>query len=69
MKQVNAMPENGQFVVMWVFNNKLWASTFKTEEGILYEYNDEESCFEPSGPYFSGFDFSNVQYFVLEHKE
>ena len=45
MRRVNTEPTEGQFVVMWTYNNEVWAETCKIIEGIRYTYNDMEGDF------------------------
>ena len=28
-----------QYVVVWVYGEKIWSATYKHEEGVLYEYD------------------------------
>lgn len=42
MKQLKEMPEEGQFVAVWNFGGELWASSFKVEDDVVYEYGAGE---------------------------
>lgn len=35
MKHVNEMPKNGQFVVVWVYDGKLWSETWRWNNGVV----------------------------------
>lgn len=35
MKHVNEMPKSGQFVVVWVYNGKLWSETWRWNDGVV----------------------------------
>ncbi|AFQ97164.1 putative phage protein [Aeromonas phage Aes508] len=35
MKRVNEMPKNGQFVVVWVYDGKLWSETWRWNDGVV----------------------------------
>ena len=40
MKEVQDLPEEGQFVVVWEYNNKIWSGTFKWKNENLFIYLD-----------------------------
>lgn len=45
--EVVSLPKVGQFVAVWVYNNRVWSSTFRwSEHGTLERYNEEEDRFE-----------------------
>lgn len=53
MKEVEEMPKDGQFVVVFVFEGRVWSHTFRYENGVLMEYieaKDGDSGFELASP-------------------
>lgn len=52
MKQVNEMPIDGQFVVVWENDNGLWSATFMFEEGVLFEYTSSEGDWESCSTHY-----------------
>ena len=70
MKEVQDLPEEGQFVVVWEYNNKIWSDTFKREGEIILNYNGVEDKFEEESgledwSWYSD-DRSNKKIFVTE---
>lgn len=50
MKQVNKMPESGQFVAVYSYNNKVWSGTYLWDDDFLItEYMAGVDEFEPVG--------------------
>ncbi len=47
MKQVDKIPEEGQFVAIYNANNKIWSDTFFNDGGCILQYSDETDDFEP----------------------
>lgn len=45
MKLLKDIPQSGQFVQIWNFNNKLWSATLKWSGDILLRYDDETDDF------------------------
>lgn len=42
MKMIKEMPKEGQFIVIWEYNNKLWSETYEWENNELYHYDSIE---------------------------
>ena len=65
MKEVNEMPENGQFVGVWEFNDHIWCDTYLIEYGVLYVRNSETDDFVDS-PYSADWlaQEDNMKYFI-----
>jgi len=68
MKMLKNMPQTGQFVAMWVYNNLLWAAVFNRDEhGNLVQYydgNDGDDDFVPND--FPYPDITDIEYLVQE---
>lgn len=47
IKEVSKQPETGQFIAMWVYNNKIWSSTYYQPDNdcTLLEYNEQSDSF------------------------
>ena len=64
IKRVQFPPKDGtQFVDMWIWNDKLWSTTYRYNElGHLESYVDEDDDFT------SGFfpRAENIEYFVVK---
>ena len=41
MKQISEMPTSGQFIAVWMYNNKIWSSVYKYESGCLVDVDYE----------------------------
>lgn len=65
MKQLKEMPEEGQFVAMWIIGGQLWSGTFRYDGGQLFEYNVDD-CWEECDEYFKGDSFLGCTYFVKD---
>jgi len=66
MKQVDSIPTEGQFVVLFEYNGNIWSGVCYVEEGILYEFfNDATQSFDPCTPYFMSDKHSNQKYFIF----
>lgn len=46
MKHVNEMPKNGQFVVVWVYDGKLWSETWRWNNGVVEILMDDATAEE-----------------------
>lgn len=44
MKHVNEMPKNGQFVVVWVYDGKLWSETWRWNNGVVEILMDDDTA-------------------------
>jgi hypothetical protein len=47
MQQLNEMPKEGQFVVVWEYHSKIWCDTLKWVDGELNRYVCELNEFIP----------------------
>lgn len=63
MKQLKEMPEQGQFIVTWEEDRKLWSGTYKVENKKLYEYFNGEFAWYTSR-FFS--QQTNMKFFVKD---
>ncbi len=45
MKTLDSMPTTGQFVAVYEYNNEVWSSTYKWEDGKLLTYNEKPDEF------------------------
>lgn len=46
MKQIDEIPQHGQFVVIYSNENGIWCDTYRWEGGDLLWYSDEKDEFE-----------------------
>lgn len=46
MKHVNEMPKNGQFVVVWVYDGKLWSETWRWNDAVVEILTDDATARE-----------------------
>jgi hypothetical protein len=71
MKQVDSMPTEGQFVIVFEYAGSVWSSILVWSEGVLYERIDEseeevEQDFYYTVPYyFLSAEHSNQKYFIF----
>ena len=42
LKHTKEMPEEGQFVAIYIYNNLLWSDTLRWYAGKLQEYREKE---------------------------
>lgn len=35
------MPDSGQFVAMWTYNNQVWSYTLRIRDGVLYRVTEQ----------------------------
>lgn len=50
MKQLTAMPEDGQFVAVYEYNDQVWSGIYLwDDDGLITEYSDFEDGFYPVG--------------------
>lgn len=50
MKQLTTMPEDGQFVAVYEYNDQVWSGSYLwDEEGLVTEYCIHEDAFVPVG--------------------
>lgn len=69
MKQISEMPTSGQFVAVWMYNNKIWSSVYKYESGCLNLYSPVDVDFKPIDDvddFKQNLDSVNAQYFIAE---
>jgi len=69
MKQVSEMPTSGQFVAVWMYNNKIWSSVYKYESGCLNLYSPVDGDYEPVDDvddFKQRADSVNAQYFIAD---
>lgn len=66
MKQVDSMPTEGQFVVVFEYNGNIWSGVYYVEQGCLYKFfNDDTQSFDSCTPYFMSDKHTNQKYFVF----
>lgn len=46
MNKVNEMPESGQFVMTWKYNDLPWSQTMRWVDGVLFVYNQNSDDWE-----------------------
>lgn len=60
------MPEEGQFVAVWSYQDVVWSDTFRWIDGELTQYKEEDDDFhdvEGSHPLYSA---DSIQFIVFE---
>ena len=45
MNEVSEMPQEGQFVAIWIYRGEIWSDTFKWKSGKLYYFENADDCF------------------------
>lgn len=72
MKQVDSMPTEGQFVVVFEYNGNIWSCILVWEGGALYEHLGDyglevvEQDFDYTVPYyFLSDEHYNQKYFIF----
>lgn len=55
MKLSKDMPKSGQFVQVWEYEGKVWSTTLRWVEGVLFSYTEGECTFDVA-PGFDGED-------------
>lgn len=68
MKRVNEMPKNGQFVVVWVYDGKLWSETWRWNKGVVEILMDDVTAEEwrtNDGYYDDGYEDLELNYIVV----
>lgn len=66
MKQVAAMPEEGQFVVVWQNKHGVWSETLEWEGSTLYVYKDEDDWTSVVTPWWATEQTLDLTYFVKD---
>lgn len=67
------MPESGQFVAVWEYNDRIWASTFCLRENQWLIYNDSElsgweNINHPRDRIpFNNTMVTNINFIILQH--
>ena len=68
MKHVNEMPKNGQFVVVWVYDGKLWSETWRWNGAAVEILGDDGYDREwrtNDGYYDDGYEDLGLNYIVI----
>ena len=69
MKQVSKIPTSGQFVAVWMYNNKIWSSVYKYESGCLNLYSPVDADYDQVDDvddFKQRLDSVNAQYFIAD---
>lgn len=67
VKRVNKMPETGQFVSVWIYDERIWSRTYKWLDGTLLSYNPWADEWEEDMLTFLPDDYI-IKYYVTEEK-
>lgn len=68
MKHVNEMPKNGQFVVIWVYDGKLWSETWRWNGAVVEILIDDATTEEwrtNDCYYDDGYEDLELNYIVI----
>lgn len=68
MKHVNEMPKNGQFVVVWAYDGKIWSETWRWNDGVVEILLDDTAAEEwrtNDCYYDDGYEDLELNYIVI----
>ena len=51
------LPESGQFIAVWEFDDELWSAAFRVTTGGLETYNSKDDVWERTSKFFTHYPF------------
>ena len=65
MTPVNTMPEEGQFVAMWIYDNKIWSNTYKWIRDKIFFYCEESYTWNKTDNPPDTLPAETIKYFIV----